>query len=129
VPTKKQRRRQQKLRRHEWEEVWVDAEGAEVADVEPTSGATAAKRNGERRREPETRRGPQPPSFQRAVRRSFIFAAFMFIVIWIATPDASVATRISGALFYALLFVPIAYFADAFAYRFARRRGGGPRKA
>ena len=129
MPTKKQRRRQQKLRRHEWEEVWVDAEGQEVAAAEASAEPSEAKRSGDRRRQPEARRGPQPPSFQRAVRRSFIFAVFMFIVIWIATPDATIATRISGALFYALLFVPIAYFADTFAYRFARRRGGGPRKA
>jgi hypothetical protein len=129
VPTKKQRRRQSKLRRHEWEEVWVDEEGRELEPDTVPSTASAAKANGKGRGTEQTPRGPQPPSFQRAVRRSFIFAAFMFLVIWIATPNASLATRVSGALFYALLFVPIAYLADTFAYRVARKRATRPRKA
>ena len=49
MPTRKQRRREQKSRRHEWEYVYVDDEGNEVdvdpADLKPErSGATRTAR-------------------------------------------------------------------------------------
>src|ERR687891_356491 len=45
VPTRKQRRRRQKELRHEWEEVYVDAEGRELApeEVEELAPAITAK--------------------------------------------------------------------------------------
>jgi hypothetical protein len=127
VPTKKQRRRQQKLRRHEWEDVWVDAEGHEIevdaADGPPAGkAAKGASRNGNA---PRGRRTAEPPSFRRAVKRSVLFAGFMFLVIWITAPNAAPLQRVGAALFYAILFIPIAYLADTVAHRIANRRRTG----
>src|SRR5438128_289185 len=55
MPTRKQRRRQEKLRRHEWEEVWVDDEGEEI-EPPPEVAATAAKKAA-----PTTRRSAPAP--------------------------------------------------------------------
>ena len=46
MPTRKQRRRAQKERRHEYETVWVDAEGNELDEPpEEELAATPAKRD------------------------------------------------------------------------------------
>src|SRR5207248_3157146 len=58
MPTKKQRRRQEKLRRHEWEEVWVDDDGQEV-DAPPTTAvnATQARPDRQASAKPAARKG------------------------------------------------------------------------
>ena len=42
MPSKKQRRRREKLKRHEWEEVYVDEEGREL-DPEEAEALAAAQ--------------------------------------------------------------------------------------
>src|SRR5579875_3464008 len=46
MPTRKQRRRAAKERRHEYETVWVDAEGNELAEPPEELARPPAKRNG-----------------------------------------------------------------------------------
>ena len=52
MPTKKQIRRQQKLKRHEYEEVYVDEEGRELdpAEAEERLGAKQPAQGGESER-------------------------------------------------------------------------------
>src|SRR5919108_3073172 len=93
MPTRKQRRRQQKLRRHEWEEVWVDAEGRELEPEEvpveetPAKVRDRARTNGKPRaqRQPAQRSGRvvQPPSWRRVLKRAGIFAPIMFVVVYL----------------------------------------------
>src|SRR3954453_23341026 len=90
MPTKKQRRRQQKSRRHDYEYVYVDDEGNEVA-VEPTElraekdtkKTEARSRNGTGARaggQPRAgQRAINPPSWRRAVRRAAIFGPVIVV--------------------------------------------------
>ena len=123
MATKKHVRRRQKLRRHQYEEVWVDAEGKEV---EPPPDVERKKREkDEPRRDARGSRGTReipPPSLRRALRRAALFTPFMFIVMWIAQPNAAIEVRVGVALFYSLLFIPFIYLADTIAYRVSTRR-------
>src|SRR5919197_2538271 len=128
MPTRKQRRRQQKLRRHEYEEVWVDDEGREL-EVEPstlapeprrtTNGTTRAAKPAAKPRDAKGRplREIQPPSWRRVLKRSAIFLPIMYLVISLTSKNLPVAGRVLNALVLALMLVPTMYVMDRVAYR------------
>jgi hypothetical protein len=123
VPTKKQRRRQQKLRRHEWEEVYLDEEGNEVEpppELEERASAGPAK--GRRGRSAAGSRGPQPPSWRRVLKRGLLFAPLMFVMIAILEPDSSTVQKLVFTAQLALIFIPFSYFIDSMSYRVWRKR-------
>jgi hypothetical protein len=127
VPTRKQRRRREKGRRHEWEEVYVDEEGREVAPDEVEELRKHDRRRDVRGRSPAARRGGsartvEPPSWRRVGRRALIFAPIMFLVIWLLDPEQSVLVRAFSTLQLMVLFVPFSYLVDTFAYRMHRKR-------
>jgi len=127
VPTRKQRRREAKLRRHEWEEVYVDAEGREVApdDVEETRPATNGHRPEKKRSTaaPASARGVQPPSWNRVLRRGAIFAPLMFIVVHFLSPDDVTTTqKVAQTAFLLVVFIPFSYVMDTVTYRLSQRR-------
>jgi hypothetical protein len=127
MPSRKQRRRQQKARRHEYEYVYVDEEGreVEVGDEElPPARASkgqARTRNGSRGGGRTIREVP-PPSWRRTLRRAMLFAPFLLIVIWLTSKNTAPAARLSIAVVYSALLIPFLYFADTLAYRAYRRR-------
>ena len=127
MPTRKQRRRREKGRRHEWEEVYVDEEGREVPpdEVEEVRKQEQRRDRGSRSSAPRrggTARTVEPPSWRRVGRRSLIFAPLMFLVIWLLDPDQSVVLRAFSTLQLMVLFVPFSYLVDTFAYRMYRKR-------
>jgi hypothetical protein len=140
MPTRKQRRRQQKTRRHEWEYVYVDDEGNEV-DVDPEElqaqkperaarTDARARRNGKApsgRQSP--RRVPQPPSWRRATKRAAILGVFFVVVFGVVLrgKDSNFAAAVGVGLIYAVAFIPMQYLIDRFTYRvYLRRQGQAP---
>ena len=80
MPSRKQRRKREKLQRHEYEYVLETEEGEEVIERPAERGDAAARRTARRTKEPAgplDRRGrPIPkPSLQRVLRRTAIFGA------------------------------------------------------
>ncbi|MFL5912907.1 MAG: hypothetical protein ACJ768_20360, partial [Gaiellaceae bacterium] len=79
MPTRKQKRREAKTKRHDYEFVYVDDEGHEVeAPPEPEKRTNGAKPATKKKSTPpprSRRRTPQPPSWQRAGRRALILGA------------------------------------------------------
>jgi hypothetical protein len=140
VPSRKQRRRQQKQRRHEWEEVYVDDEGNEVPveEIEPDRApAKAAERRASTNGKPKTAPRPsqrpgrviQPPSWQRVVKRGAIFAPFMFIIVyWLnkGNEDHSISRDVLQTAVLLAAFIPFSYFMDAMMYRAYQKRTGQP---
>jgi hypothetical protein len=141
MPTRKQRRRQQKERRHEWEYVYVDDEGNEV-DVDPdeipaqkpvraAKADAAARRNGKARTTRQTpRRAPQPPSWRRAVKRAAILGIFFVVVFGFVLrgKNGSLPAAVGVGLIYAVAFIPMQYLIDRFTYRvYLRRQAGSPK--
>ena len=149
MPTRRQRRRAAKGKRHEYETVWVDADGneleeppeeeKEVQEREPRrnggSPAKGASKGKPAQRGARGTRTPPPPSWQRAGRRALMLGAVVFALFYL-TGGKSGSNRLFGALMlaaiYTLLFIPFTFAIDRFAYaRWQKRQQGGkqqPRK-
>ena len=130
MPTKKQRRRQQKSRRHDYEYVYVDDEGNEVA-VDPTerpekdNGKVETRgRSGTAKKTPARagQRVIQPPSWRRALRRAAIWAPLLVIAMMLINRNVSPMQWATSAVFLVAFFIPISYFMDSMAYRMYRKR-------
>ncbi len=127
MPTRKQRRRRAKERRHEWEEVYLDEEGREV----PVETIEAGRGDGKTRStdgkasraaaRPQARQ-VQPPSWRRVTKRALMFAPFMFVFIWILEPDTPALARVLYAVQLMLLFIPFSYLIETVTYRAFKRR-------
>lgn len=135
MPTRKQRRRRQKLQRHEYEEVYIDPTTGEEVEVdpevlaelrpkkEPKAAGSAKKAPAGRTR---TGRVVQPPSWERVARRGAIFAPFMFLTVYLLAPKdhRAVAGLLLQTFVLLAFFVPFSYFMDRFTYRTYLRRAG-----
>jgi hypothetical protein len=130
VPSKKQRRRREKMQRHEWEFVRYDDEGNEVT-VEPAQVKKAeTKKAGTNGKAPTGRSGrplreAKPPSWNRALKRAALFVPFLLVFLSIGKNPPPIAARIGIAVLYAAVFVPMFYFVDRLTYRAYQRRLGG----
>ena len=134
MPTRKQRRRQQKTRRHEYEFVYVDDDGNEVevdpSEVRPEKSSAKSEtraRSGNGRRpaaNQRAQRGIEPPSWRRAARRGLIFGPLLVIVMILLNSNSNVspAQQIAPAIFLIAFFIPFSYFTDSLAYRMYQRR-------
>jgi len=134
VANKKQQRRRQKERRHEYEEVWVDSEGNELAPEEVEEVATAAAKASPAAKQSAPARGrsgriPPPPSWRRVGKRALIFAPIMFITVYVI---GGTKLTLTGKLFQTavllLFFVPFSYAMDSIQYRSYLKRQGQPPK-
>jgi hypothetical protein len=127
MPSRKQRRRRAKERRHEWEEVWVDDEGNEVEPPDVDDEA-APRRNAKRAQAPRARqsvgRHVNPPSWRRVAKRGVIFAPLMFLTVTFLSGELTVTQRITNTAFLLAFFLPFSYAMDALMYRMFVKRGG-----
>lgn len=142
MPTRKQRRRDLKSKRHQYEFVYVDGEGNELDEAPPelleqeeqrkrerTNGTKAAASSAKGKKQAPQRGGrrePQPPSWNRALKRSAILAAFFFVIISFGA-HGNVGIAVIQTLPIVLLYVPLMYYMDRWIYRRyqAKLAGGG----
>ena len=135
MPTRKQRRRQQKARRHDYEYVYLDDEGNEVA-VDPVE--LRADKNGRKSESParrsDSRRAPKrtgsrrtidPPSWRRATRRALILGPILVVALMLLNNNVPVQQQIAPAVIMVAFFIPFSYFTDSLAYRMYRKRVEG----
>lgn len=127
MPSKKQRRRREKLKRHEWEEVYVDADGNELdADeaAELARPAKAPKGKAQPQGRARGRRAVEPPSWRRTAKRGALFFPLMLIVVFVlgANDQTTVAQKIVSTLFLMAFFLPFSYFLDTMVWRATQRR-------
>lgn len=140
MATKKQRKRSQKERRHEYEKVWILPDGT-VSDEPPDDYVEPAPRDSKSKSKPEQRRQqrptratrtPLPPSWRRAAKRSVILGVVILVLFGLLDSKRGSAGLISAALLavlYTALFIPFTYYLDRFAYnRYQRKIGEQPQK-
>lgn len=125
MASRKQRRRRQKLQRHEYEYVLETEEGEEIPLEKPREVETA--RNGKAEKEPAgpmDRRGrPVPkPSLQRVLRRTAIFAPLIAVFILVTADGITVAGLLFNVALLLAFFMPFSYMVDLFVYRMLMRR-------
>jgi hypothetical protein len=136
MPTRKQKRKTQKERRHEYETVWIDEEGNELEEPPEDVAAKPDTRNGTKPK-PSAKSTPQrggrpvrvppPPSWQRAAKRAVIIGALIFVFIYIVgakNGGHSPASALLLAVIYTALFIPFQFMLDRFAYNRWQRRAG-----
>ncbi len=136
MPSKKQRRRREKLKRHEWEEVYVDEEGNELdpEEAEAIVGTRSDRRAARAQAQPERggRKPMEPPSWRRTLRRGALFFPLMLVTVFLlAADDATTAQKITQTFVLMAFFLPFSYFMDSMVWRsFQRRvaRGDEPKK-
>ena len=141
MPSKKQRRKREKERRHEYEIVLIDETGEEIP-VDPAElraqrekeGSGAAKTK-DGKKAPARGRGAirevKPPSWERVWKRAAFFAVFMFLVLsFIGSKHGTLGSKIVPTVLYTALFVPFLYLMDRVQYRqYLRRTGKEPQAA
>ncbi len=144
MPTRKQRRREAKQKRHEYEFVYVDAEGNELdeapEELEESTSSRDERRNGKAaaarptkskaapRGGSRARRTPPPPSWERAGKRALMLGVVVFFLFGVMNSGARNrwVTAAIPAIIYTALFVPFTYAIDRFAYnRWQQRQQSG----
>ena len=133
MPTRKQKRRQQKLRRHEYEDVWVDAEGnvvepEDVEELEPSSNGRGRSGTQPARKDQPVRTSAgkivPPPSWSRVLKRGLFFAPIMFILITVLPGGDRYDTpqKLFFTVQYVLLLVIFMYMTERLMYRVWQKR-------
>jgi hypothetical protein len=126
VASKKQRRRREKLQRHEYEYVLETDEGEEVLES-PRSVTASGPTNGKPAKEPVGPVGrdgkPIPkPSLRRVLRRTAIFAPLIALFVYLTASDLTIAGLILNVAVLLAFFMPFSYLVDVFVYRMLWRR-------
>jgi hypothetical protein len=128
MPSRKQRRRREKLKRHEYEYVIETEDGDEIPVEKPVA---ATKPNGKSSARPAVRRGGREipkPSMARVVKRTAIFAPLILVVVFWTGGDSTTASKIFTGVTLIAFFIPFSYLVDSIMYRVysKRQRGAGP---
>ena len=128
MPSRKQIRRQQKLKRHEYEEVYVDEEGREL-DPEVAAELLGAakpypKSAKSARTQPAARAGRtvDPPSLRRTLRRGLLFFPLMLVTVVLLGDQLTLAQQIAQTVVLMAFFLPFSYFMDTMVFRSYQRR-------
>jgi hypothetical protein len=134
MANRKQRRRREKEKRHDYDLVEIDAEGNETvlsaSELKPANGAVKgppAKRSGGSGGSAPARgrgRGPmQPPSWPRVLKRGALFAPiFLATVMLLGGGKMTLATALVQTLLLVAVFVPFSYFMDRVFWRAQQKR-------
>jgi hypothetical protein len=131
MPTRKQRRREAKARRHEYEYIYVDDEGNEVA---ADQGELRTEKNGQREAKPRKpqqgkpaarspgRRTVEPPSWRRSIRRAALFGPILIVAMVLLNRNQPFVQQVFPAVFLIAFFIPFSYFTDSLTYRMFQKR-------
>ena len=126
MPSRKQRRRREKLQRHEYEYV-IETEEGEVIQVEKPVERT--KPDGKASARPAVKRGGREipkPSLARVFKRTAIFAPLILIVVFWTGGDSTTASKIFTGVTLIAFFIPFSYMVDSIMYRvYSRRQNSG----
>jgi len=126
MPSRKQQRRRQKLKRHEYEEVYVDEEGNELPpeqaeELAVTSRVSKAERTKER---PTSRAGRAiaPPSWRKTFKQGLLFFPLMLITVMLLGKELTLAQQIFQTIVLMGFFLPFSYFMNTMTWRSYQRR-------
>jgi hypothetical protein len=129
MPSRKQRKRRAKDRRHEWEYVYVDDTGEEVEVPEDEAISRNGKRSPQQAKakakaKASGQREVQPPSWRKVGKRGLLFAPLMFLTVTLLSGDLTMTQRLVNTAFLLAFFLPFSYAMDALMYRLYKKRAG-----
>jgi hypothetical protein len=129
MPSRKQRQRKIKSKRHQYETVWLDADGNELDEapselveqeeqkkkdkaVATTSKGASQQRGGRATRQPPV------PSWNRAFKRAALLGLVVFFLFSLTSKSSNrYLAALIPAVIYTAMFIPLTFFIDRFAYR------------
>jgi len=125
MATRKQRARRAKTFRHDYGFVTYDEDGNEIeverAEIAPkkdapakAKSATASKASS---RGSRAARDPQPPSWNRSLRRGGIWGGITIVASVLLLRGTPLAARVLIGAVYAAMFIPLTYWLDGLVYR------------
>ena len=127
MPSRKRRRKREKLQRHEYEYVLEDEDGElqsaeRLSELDVPKTPRAAK-EGSKNGELLDRRGRKipKPSLERVLRRGAIFAPLVFLFVYATDGGSLTANLFSTAIILGFL-LPFMFLVDSVVYRMAERR-------
>lgn len=123
MATKKQRRRREKLQRHEYEYVVETEDGEEVVES-PRQVAASSRARADGAPKVVDRRGRviKPPSWGRVLKRGAIFAPILLALLFLTGGNMAVEAKILNAVILLAIFIPFSYMIDSMIYRSMLRR-------
>ena len=126
MPSRKQRRKREKLQRHEYEYVLETEDGEEVIEGSRVA-ETRSEGHGKAEKEPTglvDRRGRpiQKPSLQRVLKRTAIFGPLIAVFIVVTANDLTAVGLIFNVALLLAFFMPFSYMVDTFVYRMLLRK-------
>jgi len=123
MATKKQRRRREKLQRHEYEYVVETDEGEEVpADSPRAAQSKGAGAKGTAKLVDRRGRQIRPPSWGRVLKRGAIFAPILAVLIFATSSNLSLTAQLLNVVLLLAIFLPFSYLTDMLLYRAVLRR-------
>ena len=126
MPSRKQRRRREKLQRHEYEYVIETEDGEEIQVEKPVE---RTKPDGKASARPTVKRGGREipkPSMARVFKRTAIFAPLILIVVFWTGGDSTTTSKIFTGVTLIAFFIPFSYMVDSIMYRvYSRRQNSG----
>ena len=127
MANKKQQRRRQKLKRHEYEEVYVDDEGnvlppEEAEELAAASPVRKAERTSKDRPTNRAGRTLEPPSWRKTAKRGLLFFPLMLITVMLLGKELTLAQQITQTFVLMGFFLPFSYFMDSMMWRSHQRR-------
>jgi hypothetical protein len=127
MATKKQQRRRQKLKRHEYEEVYVDDEGnvlppEEAEELGVAEPARKAERTPKDRPAGRAGRTLEPPSWRKTAKRGLLFFPLMLITVMLLGRELTLTQQIFQTVVLMGFFLPFSYFMDSMMWRSYQRR-------
>jgi hypothetical protein len=130
MPSRKQRRRREKLARHEYEYVIETEDGEEIPIDKPVESEKANKAVAKSAPRP-TRGGREvpKPSMARVFKRTAIFAPIILVVVFWTGGDSTTSAKIFTGVTLVAFFIPFSYIVDSVVYRMyskRQQRGSGP---
>jgi hypothetical protein len=126
MPSRKQRRRREKLQRHEYEYVIETEDGEEI----PVEKPVTAPKDGKSSAKAAPRRGGggrvvPKPSMSRVFKRTAIFAPLILLVVFWTGGDSTTSSKIFTGVTLVAFFIPFSYLVDSIMYRMYSRRQQG----
>jgi hypothetical protein len=127
MPSRKQRRRREKLQRHEYEYVIETDEGEEIPVEKPSERDKPSAKSGGRAPAKRGGREIPQPSLTRVAKRTAIFGPVILLIVFLTSAkDASTSAKIFTAVALLAFFIPFSYMVDVLMYRaFSKRQQRG----
>ena len=123
MPSRKQRRRREKLQRHEYEYVIETDDGEEIPIEKPTEPAAGDGKKPARTARQRRGRDVPKPSMARVAKRTAIFAPIIIVIVWLFTASTvSTTAKLFNAVALIAFFIPFSYLVDVLMYRFFSNR-------